>query len=210
MDETVYIKLEQNRIITQQDVFLGKIAEVWCKDKALMNRCKAVKIDKLPPKDGRYVYSVLDVIKKIQQEYPELEIQNLGEPDIVLEYKASPKGNKVWEWTKVIIISIIIFFGAAFAIMTFNNDVGVSEVFQKVYKLTTQEESGGFTIIEIMYSIGLGVGIMVFYNHFSKKKETSDPTPLEIEMKLYEQDMYTTMIKNAGRGNGKGDDHKCG
>ena len=71
----------------------------------------------------------------------------------------------------------------------------------KVYELVTGEVSNGFTVMEWSYSLGLLIGILVFYNHFSRKKVTSDPTPLEVEMRLYEQDLNTTVIENNSRGN---------
>ena len=99
-------------------------------------------------------------------------------------------------------IFLIILLGAAFAIMTFNNDVNVSDVFKNIYQLVTGKESNGFTIIEWSYSIGLSIGILVFYNHISRKKLTSDPTPLEVEMRLYEQDVNTAIIDNYNRQEG--------
>ena len=35
---------------------------------------------------------------------------------------------------------------------------------------------------------------MVFFNHFSKKKLTKDPTPMEVEMKKYNQDLILTKV----------------
>lgn len=60
--------------------------------------------------------------------------------------------------------------GAAFTIMTFNEDVSVADVFDKVYRLVLGQEKQGGSIIEIFYAIGLPVGILVFYNHFRRKK----------------------------------------
>lgn len=36
--------------------------------------------------------------------------------------------------------------------------------------------------MEIMYAIGLALGIIIFYNHFGGKRLSSDPTPLEVQM----------------------------
>lgn len=210
MTETLYIKLEQNITVNEPMIVIGHIAQMWCKDKDVLSRCMALKLTNIPTQKGRYLYSVFDVVQLIQQNYPDVEVENLGETDFIVEYGLNQKGNKIWEWVRTLFISIIIFFGAAFAIMTFNNDVGVSDVFQKIYHLVTGAESNGFTAIEIGYSIGLPLGILVFYNHFSKKKVTSDPTPLEVEMRLYEQDLNTAIIKDAERRNGKGDEYRCG
>lgn len=210
MTETLYIKLEQNITVNEPMIVIGHIAQMWCKDKDVLSKCMALKLTNIPTQKGRYLYSVFDVVQLIQQNYPDVEVENLGETDFIVEYGLNQKENKIWEWVRTLFISIIIFFGAAFAIMTFNNDVGVSDVFQKIYHLVTGAESNGFTAIEIGYSIGLPLGILVFYNHFSKKKVTSDPTPLEVEMRLYEQDLNTAIIKDAERRNGKGDEYRCG
>ena len=210
MTETLYIKLEQNITVNEPMIVIGHIAQMWCKDKDVLSRCMALKLTNIPTQKGRYLYSVFDVVQLIQQNYPDVEVENLGETDFIVEYGLNQKGNKIWEWVRTLFISIIIFFGAAFAIMTFNNDVGVSDVFQKIYHLVTGAESNGFTAIEIGYSVGLPLGILVFYNHFSKKKVTSDPTPLEVEMRLYEQDLNTAIIKDAERRTGKGDEYRCG
>ena len=55
------------------------------------------------------------------------------------------------------------------------------------------------TEIEICYAIGMPIGIMIFYNHIGRKKVTHDPTPIQVEMRKYEQDVDHTFIENAGR-----------
>lgn len=83
--------------------------------------------------------------------------------------------------------------------MTFNNDANVRDVFQELYYLVTGKEASGMTILELTYSIGLALGILVFFNHFAKWKLTTDPTPLEVEMRLYEDNISKTLIQNDGR-----------
>ena len=41
---------------------------------------------------------------------------------------------------------------------------------------------------------------MVFFNHFGKKKITPDPTPIQVQLRKYEQDVDMTFIENASRG----------
>ena len=60
-------------------------------------------------------------------------------------------------------------------------------------------ESDGFTAIEISYSIGLAAGIIIFYNHIGGKRLTSDPTPLEVEMRNYERDVNQAIVETADR-----------
>ena len=83
--------------------------------------------------------------------------------------------NLFWQWCKDYLCLRHLLCGAAFAIMTFNNDVSVTSVFGEVYRLLTGQESSGHTILELSHSVGLAVGIIVFFNHFAKWKINTDP-----------------------------------
>lgn len=63
---------------------------------------------------------------------------------------------------KIVFVVLISFFGAAFSAMAFNNDVDTVTMFGQIYQLVTGRTSDGFTILEITYSIGLIVGILIF------------------------------------------------
>ena len=39
----------------------------------------------------------------------------------------------------------------------------------------------------------------MFFNHFGKKKFSVDPTPLEVQMRTYENEIQTTLVENASR-----------
>ena len=136
---------------------------------------------------------------KMEQLEPEVTIVNLGETDFVVQYRPNAGGNIPVQWLKTIGVASIAFFGAAFAIMTFNNDANVSDVFQNIYFLVTGVESDGFTLLEVAYSFGLALGILLFFNHFASWKITVDPTPIEVEMRLYEDNLNKTLIQNNGR-----------
>ena len=77
--------------------------------------------------------------------------------------------------------------------MAFNNDVDTVKLFGQIYELLTRRASDGFTVLELTYCIGLVIGILTFFNHFGKKRFTVDPTPMEVEMRLYENDLQTKM-----------------
>lgn len=83
--------------------------------------------------------------------------------------------------------------------MTFNNDASVGDVFQEIYRLALGEEAGDYRVLELSYSIGLALGVILFFNHFSVWKLNTDPTPLEVEMRLYEDNICQTLIQNDGR-----------
>ena len=105
----------------------------------------------------------------------------------------------VWHILKTSQVVLISFMGAAFSIMAFNNDVGVTKMFSQIYELVTGIKSDGFTVLEFTYSIGIAIGILTFFNHFGKRRFSVDPTPIEVEMRLYENDLQTTLIENISR-----------
>ena len=198
--EPLYINIGQAVEVNEQTVLLKDIAKMSCSDRKIVSRLKTLKIISVQEKTyGRYVVSVLAIIEKIHEIYPQLEIVNLGEAQFVLTYRAPEKVNKFCTILKVAFVCVGGFLGAAFAIMTFNNDVGITELFEQVYKQFTGNESNGFTALEISYSIGIAIGITVFFNHIFGRKLSEDPTPIEVEMKKFEKDIKTMLIDTCTR-----------
>lgn len=205
-NETLYLKIDQNTVVTDRHVTLSDIAKMECADPAIVRQLKQKKIytfqdamDTRKQKNVMKVFSVLKIIELIHEEYPNVDVSNEGESDFIIEYIPDPKKPKWLNAVKTVVLCVITFFGAAFTIMTFNNDVGVPDVFSKLYLQVTGTPSGGVTELEICYSIGLALGITIFFNHVGHKKITPDPTPIQVEMRKYEQDIDTTFIENAER-----------
>lgn len=200
MGKSLYLKLEQISEVHEKDVYLKDIASLYSDDPAVLNKCRALKVKKIPSdKNRRYVGNVLDIIELITQADPQIQVENMGETDFIIDYKKANPPNYLWAWLKTIFVCMVCFCGAAFAIMSFNNDSGVTEVFGEVYRLVMGQESNGFTVLEIGYSIGLALGIVIFFNHVAAFKLNTDPTPLEVEMRLYEDNISKTLIAENGR-----------
>ncbi|MFA9378488.1 MAG: stage V sporulation protein AA [Lachnotalea sp.] len=196
MGDILYLKVERNIQVHDRIVTINHIAKMECSNSTVLSRIKPIKILNLTDKQGsKYVVSILKVLEVIHQIYPDLEIDNIGEVDFVIEY-VTKEQNKIVEYLKIGMICIILFIGAAFTIMTFNNDVAVEKLFAQFYELVMNKKSNGFTMLEISYSVGLGIGILVFYNHIGGKRINTDPTPIQVEMRLYEDDVNTALIKN--------------
>lgn len=204
-DETIYIKIDQNVLVHDRNVTLSDIASITSSNEAMVRQLKQKKVysflseSKTNKKIQRKIFSILEIISLIQEDYPNAEVENQGEKDFIIEYtKESPQD--IWVNVKIIVLCVLIFFGAAFTIMSFNNDIGITELFETFYYQVTGVKSDGMTELEVSYCIGLAVGIMVFFNHFGKKKITPDPTPIQVQLRKYEQDVDTTFIENASRG----------
>ena len=83
--------------------------------------------------------------------------------------------------------------------MTFNNDVNLGNLFDQLYTLVMGKSSSGFTVLEISYSVGIGLGVLIFFNHFGHLKLSDDPTPMQVQMRTYEDDVNQTLIEQAER-----------
>lgn len=198
--ETIYIKGEQNVEVQHPDVTLGDIVQFECSNPEVLPKLRTLKIMKFQEEKGhRCVISILKIMECIHKQYPVYDLQNVGEADIIVTYEKQKKENVVLHWLKVFSVVAITFAGAAFSIMTFNNDVNTTTLFGQIYELVMGSPTDGFTVLEFMYCVGLIVGILIFFNHFGGNKFDVDPTPLEVEMRLYENDIQTTLIENYSR-----------
>ncbi len=196
----LYIKVDKNNLVKNNIVYLKDVAKLYSVDSNMVNDLNNQVIFEIPSnKKSNYIFSILKLVEAINKLYPEVQIINLGEADFIIYYEPPKKRLILLEYLKVTVVSLMVFFGAAFTIMTFNEDANVKEVFYIIYKLIMGNEKTGGSILEISYAIGLPVGIILFFNHFSKIKLGSDPTPMQVQMRLYEEDMDKTLIENAGR-----------
>ncbi|MCT4596795.1 MAG: stage V sporulation protein AA [Vallitalea sp.] len=201
----IYIKANKKAIIIgKKDVLISDIADVEGK-KDIINEIKNIKvltINHNRNKKNNYLLSILQVIDKIQDKYEDIVIHNVGEEDIIVSYQPQSKQTKskdVINILKVIFVCLILFAGGGIAIMTFHTDAAVPDVFVRLYSLFLGKENENPILIEIPYSIGLAVGIIVFFNHFSSKRLTDDPTPIEVEMRLYERDVEDCIIETLSK-----------
>ena len=197
MNAVLYMQIDANIQIKHPHIYLQDIARLSCSDSKILNRLRVMPVINLKPDaPGRYVMSVMDLVDKIQQKEPDLTVIPLGETDFILTYEKPGSQNLIFRWLKIALVCLITFFGAAFSIMTFNADVDVEKLFQQIYFQVTGQNSSGFTPLEIAYSAGLGLGILFFFNHFGHRKITADPTPMQVQMRKYEDDVNTTITEN--------------
>lgn len=200
--DILYIKGDRDVELTKTEVTLGDILSLECSNKTVIPKIKSIKLVKFSEqgkKQQRIVVSVLKIIACIHEQYPNLDIQNLGETDIILTYENQNTPGNVVHLLKTAVVVVLVFCGSAFSIMAFHNDVSITKLFSQIYLALTGVESDGYTILEVSYSIGIIIGILGFFNHFGKKRFTVDPTPLEVQMRLYENDIQTTLVEDASR-----------
>ncbi|MBQ3030148.1 MAG: stage V sporulation protein AA [Agathobacter sp.] len=189
----VYVKASGHCIVYDKNITLGDVLKIECTDIGMLRAIKQMDLYGFNHEHA-VVFSILKVVERIHRDYPQIEVINCGESDFIVEYQKSTVKSTVLEKLKLWLIAVIVFFGSAFTIMTFHVDISIQKVFSKFYEQVMGVTKPKITELEISYSIGLAVGIIVFFNHFSKKKLTKDPTPIEVEMKKYNEDLINTKI----------------
>lgn len=199
---TIFLKLDQCVLVKQRRVLLSDVASIYGTAPDAVRNIGALELYCFPKEQKeKKIFSVMRVIELIGTAYPEIEVNPVGEPDFIVEYKPEKQKRfaKPLEWCKTGFVALAVFFGSAFTIMTFNKDASVEEIFAMIYRLTEGTERNAPGELEIAYSLGLPLGIILFFNHFMRKKIDSDPTPLQVQMRQYEKDVNSTVIENASR-----------
>lgn len=149
------------------------------------------------PNDKQYeVVSILTVIEEIKKKYPDLDIFPLANSEILIKISEGKQKNKLIEILKTILVCIIIFIGTAFALMNFHEDVNMADVQARIYKILTGIENKSPLIMQIPYSLGIGLGVAVFFNHISVNKYKKEPSPMDIEIGSYKKNIYDYILQN--------------
>lgn len=198
-DIVLYLKCSQDVETHEADVFVKDIASLECEDEEVVNKCKTIKIHHFEEHKTRVVVSITKVIQLISKECPGILIQSVGETDVLIE-KVTVDTYKGWkQWIKVILVCLVSFFGTAFTIIAYNNDISITGIFEEMYGAFGKEELADRKVLEISYSAGLAAGIILFFNHVGGRRITKDPTPIEVSMRNYERDVNQTLIETADR-----------
>jgi len=193
---TIYIKpYKKTSVYKKNQIIIRDIAEVVAPEymKTSIEEIKLMDIQDINKK--KYIISIIDIIKAINDKHPDMDVSNVGEMDSIVEYYPNKKEeNRIFTFLKVISTCLILFAGGGIAIMTFHTDSALPDVLKQLYEIFTGIKTDKPYWIQIPYSLGIAVGIIVFFNHFSPKKITEDPTPIEVEMVSYEDNVENYII----------------
>ncbi len=184
----VYLRMKKNANFPNLcEIFLKDIAYVSTADTSLKKKLENTPIYRLTKKDKNLV--VIDsflLIEHLTKNYEDVEIQLIGPNQSIVRVISNKKSNSVF---LVACVWLILFIGTAMTIMNFHYDVSMQEVQQKLHLLLTGEENEFPLWIQIPYSIGLGLGTILFFNHWFNKRFNEEPSPLEVEIFNYQQDL---------------------
>ena len=185
--------------MSDRDVFLSDVAEVDCADKLMEAKMKAVKLYRFPQDEDTHVLSTLQIVQKMEAVWQDIWVEIVGEPDCLVRLGTQKQESRWLLVAKVAFVCLVSFFGTGFTIMAYHNDVGVRELFAEIYELVMNRKPDGINVLEVSYSIGLAVGITVFFNHIGGRKLKKDPTPIEVSIRNYEEDVDKALVEKGER-----------
>ncbi|WP_106768048.1 stage V sporulation protein AA [Paenibacillus faecalis] len=184
---TVFLQLRSRiRLPRDQTVKLGDVAFIIC-DPEWEEKLRSLPLVHPMKQDGnRLLMDLILIIPKIRQLIPEAHIEQIGNHYTLIELIGpTMKSSRFW----FPVIWLLLFFGSALTIMNFHADVNMQEVHIRIVEMVTGKRDEHPYLFQIAYSLGIGFGMTVFFNHLFKKKWNEEPTPLEVEMYLYQENL---------------------
>ncbi len=199
-DTVVYLKMDTKVKIARSTIQIGDLGKLYCQDAHITNKLKPLQVHVFQPQEqGRCVIGVLKVTELIYKTCPGCTVDIVGATETIVEQVKAKHSPEWMTWMKVSVVSLLCFFGTMYAIMAYHNDINITELFAQIHELITGQPGDGYTALEASYSVGLAVGIMIFYNHIGKRRLTADPSPVEVEMRVYADDINTSLVEMANR-----------
>jgi stage V sporulation protein AA len=188
----LYIRLRKNiRVMQGTPIVLEQVAQLIA-EPGMEQKLKRLVLIHPQDIDGNYiVIDMLMIVKAVKSVFPRLSIEHFGDPQTLVEM-VTPK--KQPHPAVIAFVWLLLFVGSGLAIMNFHTDVSMMKVHQKIYEFVTGEYQEHPYLLQIPYSVGLGAGMIMFFNRLFRKKFSEEPNPLEVEMYLYQENLQQYVI----------------
>ncbi|WP_110111209.1 stage V sporulation protein AA [Bacillus sp. CGMCC 1.16541] len=197
MEQTVYLRMRHRvQVHPNETVLVGQIAMIIA-DEKIKQEIENTVIHRINMSDKNIVIiDIMKVIQRLNHQIDNLTIQTVGPSQTIVEvvYKKTS-----YSFPLFVAVWLLLFIGASLAIMNFHEDVSMREVHQKIFYMLTGIRDEKPLLLQIPYSIGLGLGMVLFFNHLFRKRINEEPSPLEVEMFNYQQDLDQYVIMNENK-----------
>ena len=192
--QTIYIRLKHKLLGSlNETIYVHQLAQIIAPEH-IKSQIEKIKVHQIKPEDNTHVViDAMDIISNIYHSFPEVDIQTIGPTQSIIVVQTKKKRFRILLFS---LVWILLFIGSGLTIMNFHEDVAMPAVHQKIYKMITGEANAKPLILQIPYSLGIGIGMILFFNHIFKKRFNEEPSPLEVEMFNYEQDLDRYILFN--------------
>ncbi|MFC5467831.1 stage V sporulation protein AA [Cohnella suwonensis] len=191
--KVVYVRMRRRAVVRPGSVvLLGDVARLVT-EPGLLERLKGIPLHKVTDKDGNLLLiDMLQVVKAIREHSPGTMIETFGEPHALLEI--APAGEVKPRKGILGLAWLLLFFGSGMAMMNFHADVNMPAVQRRITELITGGAGPHPWLFQVPYSLGVGLGMLLFFNRVLRKRLNDEPNPLEVEMFMYQENVNHYVI----------------
>ncbi len=116
-------------------MYLKDIAQIIAEEDSILTAVQNLVVHKVKKEDRNIIIiDAMTVINRITKVVPEAEVQIIGPSQTIVEVVFKKKKISL---PGFLLIWLLLFFGAAFTIMNFHEDVSMQPVHQRIYTVIT-------------------------------------------------------------------------
>lgn len=134
-----------------------------------------------------------EVINEVKKEFPIAYINFLKTDDVVIFFDEDKKDRT--KYLRVIIVSIVVLMGSIMGIMNFHADVNMVQSQSTMVGAITNNAKLYLPYFQIPYSIGIGIGVALFFNRFIPTYAKNEPSPLELKLISLDKEIENQLRK---------------
>ncbi|WP_276351789.1 stage V sporulation protein AA [Cohnella caldifontis] len=189
----VYVRLRRRVVVPPGAVItLGQVARLVT-ERDRERRLRELPLHSVRPEDGSMVViDMLQIVKAVHETLPGLTVETFGEPHVLVEI--APASSRQPRLILLVLAWLLLFFGSGMALMNFHADVNMPHVQSRITELITGRSERHPWLFQIPYSLGVGLGMLLFFNRLFRKRRSDDPNPLEVEMFTYQENVNHYII----------------
>ena len=121
-----------------------------------------------------------EVINEIKKICPILYINFLKTDDVIIFFDNEKKDRT--KYVRVLAVSVVVLMGSIMGIMNFHADVNMAHSQLTMVGVITNNTKKYLPYFQIPYSIGIGIGVALFFNKFIPTYAKNEPSPLELKL----------------------------
>lgn len=189
----VYVRLRRRVVVSPNSVvMLGQVARLVA-EPAREQALKRLPLHRISPQDGNMlVIDMLQIVQAVRAAQPDLTVETFGEPHVLIEISSQSVVKP--RLVMLVLAWLLLFFGSGMAIMNFHADVNMPQVQRRITELITGRQTRHPWLFQIPYSLGVGLGMLLFFNRLLRKRRSDEPNPLEVEMFMYQESVNRYII----------------
>jgi len=189
----LYVRLRRRVVVPPGSVItLGQVARLVA-DRETERTLKTLPLHRTDPADGSMiVIDMLQIVQAVHAVKPDLTVETFGEPHVLIEI--SPNSSNKPRMLALIVAWLLLFFGSGMAMLNFHADVNMPQVQRRIAELVTGHRTSHPWLFQIPYSLGVGLGMLLFFNRLLRKRRSDEPNPLEVEMFMYQENVNHYII----------------